>query len=159
MEQGQDYGRTSLTPFAVYDPDSCSLKMSLGYCLWEGIESSVILHPSGMMRNGKLYQRVPLVPRTRDTGLPLWDTPNVIDSQFIKTSLKQMQKWHKAQGQIHFAGQYLLETGEKPSPEIYEGLMGFPQKMDCQRIKQMGNAVVPQWAEWIGRQIVEFDNG
>jgi site-specific DNA-cytosine methylase len=32
---------------------------------------------------------------------------------------------------------------------------GFPTGMDLARLRALGNAVVPQVAEWIGRRIME----
>lgn len=50
-------GRTSRTPFAYYDPDSSSLRMSQGTFPWDSTPSSVILPRWGSMRSGALYER------------------------------------------------------------------------------------------------------
>lgn len=42
-----------------------------------------------------------------------------------------------------------------PAPEILGVADGFSRGVDENRLKGMGNAVVPQVAEWIGRRIVE----
>jgi len=49
------------------------------------------------------------------------------------------------------------------TPLECERLQGFPDgwtegHSDTQRYKMLGNAVVPQVAEWIGRRIIEFDD-
>lgn len=44
---------------------------------------------------------------------------------------------------------------ESPMVRVADGV---PAELDA-RIKQLGNAVVPQVAEWIGRRIVELDGG
>jgi len=62
----------------------------------------------------------------------------------------------------------LLDSKESPSKWQHKGYFSNPRPLllrnddglSCgvDRLKSLGNAVVPQWAEWIGRQIVEFDN-
>lgn len=45
-------------------------------------------------------------------------------------------------------------TWEKPQPDLLRGFDGIPQELDASRIGSIGNAVVPQVAEWIGRRIM-----
>lgn len=52
-----------------------------------------------------------------------------------------------------------IEFGFSPSPEFAQWLMGFPIGWTSgdvkHRVKAIGNAVVPQVAEWIGKLIME----
>jgi hypothetical protein len=63
------YGPSSPEPFASYDPDTSSWKMSQG-SLWEAgwTPYSGIWPSSGMTRSGRAFPRRPLVPRTSVTG-------------------------------------------------------------------------------------------
>jgi len=45
-------------------------------------------------------------------------------------------------------------TGWLPEPDMGRVVHGFPSRVDRARIKALGNAVVPQVAEWIGKQII-----
>ncbi len=42
-----------------------------------------------------------------------------------------------------------------PQPEVFRVDDGFPSGLDLSRLRALGNAVVPQVAEWIGRRIME----
>lgn len=44
-----------------------------------------------------------------------------------------------------------------PNPGIFRVDDGFPSGLDKARLKALGNAVVPQIAEWIGRRIIEVE--
>lgn len=44
-----------------------------------------------------------------------------------------------------------------PEPGLERLVNGIPSRMDKNRIKALGNAVVPQVAEWIGKRIIEFE--
>ena len=44
-----------------------------------------------------------------------------------------------------------------PQSEVFRVGDGFPTELDLSRLKGLGNAVVPQVAEWIGRRIMEAD--
>ena len=56
----------------------------------------------------------------------------------------------------HSRGKYLDGyTRWLPRPELGRGVHGVPGRVD--RIKTLGNAIVPKAAEWIGRRIAEAD--
>lgn len=70
------FGRSSLTPFAYYDPDSSCWRTSQGTFLLDSMLSSVTLPPSGSMHGGALYERPTLALATDEPGsLLLLATP------------------------------------------------------------------------------------
>ena len=68
-------GPTSETPLATYDPATRSWKTSGGISLWGDCPSLATLPPSGMTRNGALFQRPPWEPTTDETASSLLHTP------------------------------------------------------------------------------------
>lgn len=75
-------------------------------------------------------------------------------------------KWHKgASGPAGDEVQNLVATNavRRLTPLECERLMGFPDgwtegQADSHRYRQLGNAVVPMVAEWIGHRIVEVES-
>ena len=63
--------------FASYDPAMSSWRTSQRSLFGGWIEFSETWPRSGTMRNGSVYRRPPLVPRTAETDSSLWHTPNV----------------------------------------------------------------------------------
>jgi hypothetical protein len=72
-------GLTSSTPFAQYDPDSHSWKTCEGTSLWDSETFSPTLPAAGILRNGRLFQRPRLAPRTVATASSSWPTPTTMD--------------------------------------------------------------------------------
>lgn len=79
-ESEADYGLSIPVSLAYYDHATSSWK-TYGL-LWEEDypESSETWPATGMMRNGKLYQRPRLVPRISESDCLLWPTPTAGDS-------------------------------------------------------------------------------
>jgi hypothetical protein len=73
------YGRGSEKPLASYDPDTQSWKMYGDTCLWGEPQSLQKLPPSGMTRNGVLYQQPVWVPITDVIESSSWPTPTSRD--------------------------------------------------------------------------------
>lgn len=65
------YGPTSPTPFAYYDPDTCSLRTFQHSLFADLTESSPTLPRWGSMRSGLLFERPMWVPRTDESGSSL----------------------------------------------------------------------------------------
>lgn len=55
-----------------------------------------------------------------------------------------------------FSGPYPLGENWSVEPDVGRVANGVPSTVD--RLKGLGNAIVPQIAEWIGRRIVEIEN-
>lgn len=146
--------------------------------------SSMILPESGMMQNGTLLPLPEsVISRTRGNDCSLLPTPVASDAMNIlgkndtyKLTKNGRVRRHTIKGKNaslnlsrfvrFYPGPSLIST-EVPdpvqnplSPEFVELLMGFPQGLDevrrKQRIKQLGNALVPGIVELIGQQILEI---
>ena len=72
-------GLTSSTPFAQYDPDTHSWKTCEATLLSDSETFSPTLPPAGILRNGRLFQRPRLAPRTVATASSSWPTPTASD--------------------------------------------------------------------------------
>ncbi len=77
------FGPTSPTPFAYYDPDTCSVRTSQATFPWDSTPSSPTLPPWGMTRGGELFARptpAPLTAARDSSSLPpeaMLQTPRV----------------------------------------------------------------------------------
>ena len=72
------YGRRSRTPFADYDPGSCSWRTFQGSLFAEWETYSETWPRAGMTRSGIAYRRPPSAPLTAATGSGLLPTPRAI---------------------------------------------------------------------------------
>lgn len=77
-------GLTSSDPFATYDPAGACWRTSLD-CSQPNLDGSLgafcgTWPRAGTMRNGTVFQRLPLVPRTSATASGLLPTPSAVDS-------------------------------------------------------------------------------
>jgi hypothetical protein len=75
------YGLISETPLASYDPDTHCWKMFGVISLWGDSPSLETLPPSGMTRNGELFQQPAWVPIIDATGLSLLHPPTATMNQ------------------------------------------------------------------------------
>ena len=71
-------GRGSEKPLANYDPNTQSWKMYGDTSLWGEPQSLASLPPSGMTRNGVLYQQPAWVPITDVIESSSWPTPTAV---------------------------------------------------------------------------------
>ena len=80
-----DCGKNMNEPLGYFDPDSSSLRTYQHSLIEDSTLSLLTLPRAGMMRNGIVYQRQPLVPLTDVTGSSLWHTPNTMDSLPVRS--------------------------------------------------------------------------
>ena len=73
------YGLSLRGAFAYFDRGTSSWRTPQGCLVWASDTFSETWPPSGMMRNGIVYPRPRLVPRTSVTGYGLWPTPRGAD--------------------------------------------------------------------------------
>jgi hypothetical protein len=125
------YGRTSLTPFAYYDPDTHSWKTSQGTLPLDLTPFSVTLPRSGSMRNGQLFQRHGLAHHIAVSESSSWPTPRsnpamacrITPEAVAKASLRaETYPYLETIMAIRFPG----SVGGTLSPTWIEWLMGFP---------------------------------
>lgn len=73
------------------------------------------------------------------------------------TSKEEKQKWWT---ETTSSQRDLLQQARAFEPRVCRSDAGFPSRVDRprrERIKQLGNSVVPQIAEWIGQRILEYE--
>ena len=141
-------GRTSPTPFAYYDPDSQSLRTSQDTFLLGLPMSSPTLPRSGSMRNGQLYERPTLAPRTGGNDCSsLLPTP---DAGGGGKTIPADAVWNKA-GTLAY----------KPDgTKVQVGLSAIPQLLPTPAVNDMGAGKTPeQWDELTAKWKASSGNG
>jgi DNA (cytosine-5)-methyltransferase 1 len=137
-------------PLANYDLTTQSWKMSAGICPLGEQPSLPILPPSGMTRNGALFQQPAWVPLTGETASSLWPTPTAsgdtsnINGKFKNPTLGDaVRMWPTplAQG-AGGSGHY-----NKVEKLYSEGLVTYEEKMALQAGR--GGKLNPTWVEWL----------
>lgn len=127
-------GPGSEKPLANYDPDTQSWKMYGDTSLWGESQSLASLPPSGMTRNGVLYQQPAWVPLTDVIESSSWPTPTTQEVEHPNASWNEKNRRVSPNGTTHSMGladavQRCVEpsaTGGQLNPTWVEWLMGFP---------------------------------
>ena len=132
-------GRSSPAPFAVYAPDSSSWRTSRRCFVGGWGRFSATWPRSGLMRNGKCYQRKPLVRLIRVAGRFLLPTPvaslSGVASCFNEAMVFRVTRFgvprkisnSGVSGNAGLTRLVLLATGMYPLPTFGEWMMGFPK--------------------------------
>ena len=158
MEAVRAFGRNSGEYLGKLDPNTYSLRTA--QCLlFEDLNMCFATLPkSGIMRNGKLFRRKSLVFRTCGKEYSLWPTPCKSDAKIILNTLKSFKNYYKNkyQDKLIYQCQLNAMTAEQ-SMNVYELIMGFPKKLDKNRIEDCGNAVIPTIAQYLFEALIEFD--
>ena len=129
-----DCGASAFVLLASYDPNTQSLR-TLQTCFLahqngqvDGLaEFSQTWPPSGMMRNGKIYQRQPWALAIADQESGLLPTPTA--SQWRGAARKRYK------GSPHYKGSFTVEAlrhsidcPQYANPDFVEAIMGFPTR-------------------------------
>jgi len=141
----QDYGLNTQGYLGSFDPNSYSLKMSQVCLLTNQCDEYLeTFSRSGSMRNGKVYQRLPLVPLTYGTGFGYLPTPDKsigslrggdmmrADAQtcFQKEMVGVRKSGAKIGSSLRWCPEFIreaLRTGGYVNPSWLAVLMGFPE--------------------------------
>jgi hypothetical protein len=144
-----DYTGTSFEPFAWYDQESRCWR-TWQRCLIEGwTKLSEIWPRSGMTRNGIAYQRAPLALLIGETESGLLPSPSATDSKGAVQGEKLKERMEHKRG-VRLE-EFLLRR-QLPTPSA--GNSHSAGRLDEWGGKTLGNAVVPQIPEIIGRAIM-----
>lgn len=89
------------------------------------------------------------------------DDVRVYDDEIVQTIVS---RWGTGGGNVPLIQQANNLSVRRLTPRECERLQGFPDdwtasQSDSQRFKQMGNAVTVNVIEWIGKRIMEQNNG
>lgn len=172
-------GLNTSEPFAYYDQALSSWKMFQGSLFTDSETFSEVWPRSDIMLNGIVYQQQPLVPHIDGTESGLLPTPESTGSQG-RESGSRLQKQSRGGSRqspraIPYAIFSRLERHDfsqmenkregrqycnlarsdwwSIEPDVDRMAHGLPGQVD--RLKALGNAVVPQIPEWIGRRILK----
>ena len=148
-------GPSSHEWFAQYDPDTCSWKTCQACLLTGWAMYSETWPPSGTMRNGKVYRRPPLVPRTSGTGSLLLPTPT--DASKGGGSSRSGDRINETPTLQGMARKGLWPTlransamaatiTEDADPDRYPNLETVLKKTDPSAV---GGQLNPMWIEWL----------
>ena len=142
-------GQTQRASFARWDPGTRSWRTSqdfLGATI--SARSSETWQRQGSMRNGELYPRLPLVPRTAENGSGYWPTP-------ASTDWKRNGK-EEAVARGHSPN--LPEVvGGKLNPDWTEWLLGWP--IGWTGSKPLGTDRFQRWLDAHGNCSVDIPAG
>lgn len=90
----------------------------------------------------------------------------VIDSETSQSTDSDGARYVSTKFERHFSrlSSYSLSSAEhsgsknwKPEPDVVRMVHGIRSRLDRARIRALGNAVVPQVAQWIAKTILSFD--
>jgi len=111
--------------FGSYDLNTSLWRMSQTSSKMESDESSGIWPKSGMMQNGRVYERPMWVPRTAGSASSLLLTP--IQEDCHTSSLRRGYIRSKPHSLGSLSEQLIVTYGLRPSAAFFEMMMGYPE--------------------------------
>jgi hypothetical protein len=127
MAQEADFGLSMPESFGSYDQSTSSWKTSHDSCETVLDKSSVIWPKSGMMRNGRVYQRPEWVPRIAEKESSLLLTPIEMDGSGGVSTMALGYKRAKPHGFGSLSEQLNVAYGLRPDAAFMEMMMGYPE--------------------------------
>ena len=126
MARDRGCGQSMPAWWASYDRATCSWRTSQGSLL-EGWDEFLATWPlEGSMRNGRVYQRAPLVQHTCDDGCSLWPTPTAsMDGRGFGIPLHERSGRYRL-STVRRVQELVKSHGWRIHPSFTEALMGFP---------------------------------
>jgi DNA (cytosine-5)-methyltransferase 1 len=97
--------------------------------------------------------RAPLGPGEQ---APLWDDAHGLRDPVADTHAIRWARRPRVFGE-GWGRELANSRGWRPEPDLARVAHGFPNRVD--RVAALGNALVPQIAEWIGRRIIAYEQG
>lgn len=147
--RGAVYGGSSTDLSVNFDPDTSVWKTSLPSLFGGFLPYSERFPASGMMRNGRLYRRPRLVPRTLENDSFLWPTPTVAE---MKTGCGYQQ----ANGKDYPTLTGLAGAAPARGGKMWPTPKGSPETMakNARPLNETvtngaGGQLNPTWVEWL----------
>jgi hypothetical protein len=155
-------GHGSEKPLASYDPDTQSWKMYGDTCLWGEPQCLEKLPPSGMTRNGVLYQQPAWVPITDAIESSSWPTPTSRDHKDgrkprvrngkVQTDTlgRAVQMWPTPTTQENEHPNAIYNNkGRRVSPGGSTHSRNLADTVQLTEQPQTGGKLNPTWVEWL----------
>ena len=161
------YGVNSTVSFARFDLTTRSLKTCQTSFAEDWIESLLTLPKQGTMRNGELFQRAPWVRHIHAKDCSFWPTPTATEGCGGGSASRVTGRFTTGR-QVKLRDMYKFRMPGKTLPvRLVELMMGFPEgwidlpeKVTKKaKLKGLGNSVVAQVAEVLGRAILRMIEG
>ena len=143
-------GRGCDKPLANYDPITQSLKMSEGIFPSGELPLLPILPPSGMTRNGALFQQPAWEPITGETASLLWPTPTAHpdnsnrNGKFKNPTLRDaVLGWPTPRAALGDSRNHTVYTRSTDKPQNLENVIASREP------SAIGGKLNPTWVEWL----------
>jgi hypothetical protein len=126
LARDRDFGLNTLASLASFDLSTSSWRTSQLSLNGEWTLFAETWPASGMMRNGHLFQHVPLVRHTCDSECSLWPTPTAsMDGRGFGIPMHDKTGRYK-QSTVTRVQELVRENGWRIHPNFTEALMDFP---------------------------------
>jgi site-specific DNA-cytosine methylase len=159
-------GRTSAKLLHPKDPLGAFSRMFMGTSHWDSTKCLLTWKPKATPQGRLLFQLAVSMPTTKETESGLLHTPTAKGNQWptprdtqrvqgFRASWEQKSQTHERQALSLCRGERPAKTYWQAEPRVGRVVDGIPRRVD--RIKGLGNAIVPQIAHRIGNTIKEYE--